>query len=528
MKYVTFDPRISLGIWITLAVAAVLLLGLYAVTSRRRLAGQRWLVVILLISLVLAIPMIVLLNPTWVERVPPPAGKPGLVVLLDRSASMATIDGEVRESRYEIAAKTACRLAEQLESQYDVQFKIFDQASAPTTADEFSEMMPEGPLTDLASAVRTALEEDRPQGQALVVLSDGIQNVGGPDGLRDAAARANAVATPIFAQVIGGTAEINDLEVKLDLPEEIAFIDQEITTNVRLKQRGNTAAKCRLRVLRDGKLHSENTATLRPNGETVEIVKLREEKPGLFRYEIAVEPLVGEVTDVNNTATLLLRVMDQPVRVLLLEGNPYWDTKFLIRTLAADRLTELVSFVQLTPGRVLERRVVSQTAATAPGKTDGTDKSDSVNSGISESDSSDTQADETSKDSVQAEDAWAIHENTDSLLTSNDSFAPYQIVVLGRDAGVFLTPEVVTRLEKWVSEGNGSLVCYRGAPVSNVSERLATLLPVRWAPARESRFRVQWAESAAPPVGCRRWVTASRFLTCRRWHKSKHPGVLGR
>ena len=59
---------------------------------------------------------------------------------------------------------------------------------------------------------------------------------------------------------------------------------------------------------------------------------------------------------------LLLRVVDQPVRVLLLEGKPYWDTKFLVRTLSADQSIELTSVVQLAEGRLLQRKI----AAAAP------------------------------------------------------------------------------------------------------------------------------------------------------------------
>ena len=60
--------------------------------------------------------------------------------------------------------------------------------------------------------------------------------------------------------------------------------------------------------------------------------------------------LPEEVTAVNNRATLLLRVVDEPVQVLLFEGKPYWDAKFLIRTLAEDRSVELTSIVQIAPG----------------------------------------------------------------------------------------------------------------------------------------------------------------------------------
>ena len=43
--------------------------------------------------------------------------------------------------------------------------------------------------------------------------------------------------------------------------------------------------------------------------------------------------------------------------MLLLEGKPYWDTKFLVRTLSADRSIELTSVVQMAEGRLLQRKI---------------------------------------------------------------------------------------------------------------------------------------------------------------------------
>ena len=36
------------------------------------------------------------------------------------------------------------------------------------------------------------------------------------------------------------------------------------------------------------------------------------------------------------------RVIDTPIRVLVLEGKPYWDTKFLLRELSEDQFLKLV------------------------------------------------------------------------------------------------------------------------------------------------------------------------------------------
>ena len=46
-----------------------------------------------------------------------------------------------------------------------------------------------------------------------------------------------------------------------------------------------------------------------------------------------------------------VQVVDEPIRVLLIEGKPYWDSKFLMRTLASDPAIALDSVVRLTDGK---------------------------------------------------------------------------------------------------------------------------------------------------------------------------------
>ena len=80
------------------------------------------------------------------------------------------------------------------------------------------------------------------------------------------------------------------------------------------------------------------------------------------------------------------------------------------------------------------------------------------------------------------------------MLAGKDGLARYQIVVLGRDADVFLGEDSVSRLREWIVKDGGALVCYRGAPAAQLAQPLARLLPVRWSRSRESRFHVQFTE----------------------------------
>jgi len=64
---------------------------------------------------------------------------------------------------------------------------------------------------------------------------------------------------------------------------------------------------------------------------------------------------------------------------------------------------------------------------------------------------------------------------------------------------------VVGRLRNWIARDGGSLVCYRGSPVAAVSEQLAGMMPVRWSPGNESRFRIRLTDRGQSVD----WLTAA-------------------
>ncbi len=453
----TFDPYIPLALWVPLALAAAGLLTAYALASRGRMLGRRRGAILALMAAAVAVPLVVLLNPTWMDRVPPPPGKPLLSVLVDASASMDVHDAPQLRSRYHEACRIAKSMVTDLGDRYEVRLRSFAAASVPTGIEALEAKKPDGAATDLAAAIDSALDNEQPQGQAVLLLSDGGHNVGGPARLRETTARAKSEATPVFTYTIGGPAEVRDLEVEIQRPQELAFVRQQVPVAVTLRQRGSLSPQATLHLLLEGKEIEKRTARLVPNGSTEQVFNVKQDAAGLFRYEVLADPLPGEVTAANNSSPLLFRVVDQPVRVLLLEGKPYWDTKFLIRSLATDESIELTAVVQLAEGRLLQRKIARK------GKT--------------------------------ADDQWTIEKDAGKFLADGATLKSYQIVILGRNAEVFLSDEALARLTKWLDSDDGSLVCFRGAPSSKISQRLDELMPVRWTASTETRFRAQWTDA---------------------------------
>lgn len=486
---IIFDPLIPLALWFPLALLAGVMLAVYAFGSLRTLAPGRWRGVLGLMTLAVMLPLVVLLNPQWVENLPPPPGKPLLTVLVDRTASMATSDVASEDTaplqtRFAMATDWTNRVAATLGEDIEVRVRTFSDSSAEVPLSALAQQTPDATITDLAATLEGALGEDRPQGQALLLVSDGIDTSAAPGvRLRDVADKAKAFNVPILTRTLGTQQEAQDLELVVGISQELAFVQQRIPVTFQLRYTGNRPAQTQVSLSLHGETIESQDVTLRPGSTGQAIFYVSQPESGLYRYRAEAKPIPGEVTELNNVATLLLRVVDEPVRVLLLEGKPYWDTKFLVRTLSADQSMELVSVVQVAPGRLLERRI---SLASPPKNT--TDGQEAADGEVAEKGANNTIA-------PQAENQWEIHADARSFLADKQRLAGFQIVVLGRNTESFLTDEAVVELRRWVQSGEGSLVCFRGPPTSQISQRLGAMLPVRWSVAGESHYRAEFTET---------------------------------
>jgi hypothetical protein len=461
MNTLNFEPLIPPALWALLALAGLALIVWYGWKRPGTISRRRWAVVLALTAVSLSSVLLILLNPTWIEPVRPPGGKPVLTFMVDATDSMATPDGHGGLTRYRSAVQGVRVLGEKLGGHFEIRVATFAETVKLVDLASLENGEPAGSITDLASAVLGAIEQDRPQGQVVVLLSDGIHNAGGGSGrVIDAARVAKAMACPVYTHTLGGDAAVKDLAVDLRAPQEIAFIGQKVAVPVMLRQRGLAGAEATLILSADGKPLDRRQVRL-TDKETTEVrFEVGQAKPGTYRYEVTVEPLPEEVTRANNTALLVLRVVDRPVRVLLLEGRPYWDGKFLVRSLLADASIELDSVVRVGENRLI-RRTLSRTTTGIPNAP------------------------------VPGQEVWKVLTNVSEVLTETDGLRSYQIIVLGRDTDELLNDEILGGLQNWLSRDGGCLVCYRGQPTSQVNQRMGKMLPIRWAPMAESRFGVR-------------------------------------
>lgn len=502
----TFEPLISSSLWLLLAVTAIGLLAWYASRIPWGMSKFRWAAIIAMMACSSALLFLILLNPIWHERIPPPAGKPRLAIVVDASASMAAADLPNGQTRYQAATEIAKSCAASLADRFEIQTYTFTNTVLASSVDELSKEPPKGQITDLAAAISGSIDPNRSAGQAVLLLSDGNHNaVGGTPRVLAAVSLARAVDAPIFTTTLGTDAEIHDLAIRLYSPQQLSFIGQTVPVTAFVRRRGRAPQAVNVVLEQNGQVISTQQVFVAGDAEQEVQFQVQQDQAGLYRYEAKIEPFEGEVTQVNNYGTFLLRVVDEPIRVLLVEGKPYWDSKFLMRTLSSDSSIELVSVVRVTDGRYLERslkREKKQAAAetgAARQNQKSKDETDEKRDGDAGASSEPT-----------ATESWRVLDNGQDLLANEGTLGKFQILVLGRDSESFLNEKALVNLRNWIASDSGSLVCSRGQPMAQINERLDRMLPIHWGTSHESRFRIaltdrgrdlRWFESGASGAG---------------------------
>ena len=464
MGALTFQPLLPGSAWLILLIACTGAMVWYSLRRPSGISRGRWGLIVALMSGAMTLVLALLLNPTWTRQIDSPMGRPRLTILVDSARSMATPDEADSQTRYMAAVSFAGRLSGT--SDFDVHLMRFDSIARVADSNAMAADKPLERRADLAGAIQAALDADDSQGQAIVMLSDGIQVApGGAAVVLQAARLARSLESPVYTHTFGQTNLQASITIQLRSPQDVALVGQTVPVSAIVTHKGIVGSTTMVTLLRDGTEVDRKQVELDAAGPSQVNFLLRHQNPGIYSYQLYVQPAPAQSDLAGTTADYVLRVVNEPIRILLLEGKPYWDSKFLIRTLSSDPAVALVAVTRISDSRILCRTLSHLSPSTRP--------------------------DGKATDTAGIIDTWKLLSDPKEPLSSLDRLQEYQLVFLGRDVGPFLDDNAIANLQTWVSRQGGSLICFRGDPTDQPDPRLEKLLPVVWAPAAApSRFRV--------------------------------------
>lgn len=206
--------------------------------------------------------------------------------------------------------------------------------------------------TDLATALQKALA-DSPPGQlaGIILLTDGRHNASAR--LEPLAARIATAHVPVCTVLMGGERPPTDAAIaNLEAPETV-FAGDKVCLAADLKMDGLFGRMVNVTLYRaDEAVGSQTVQVPAPQYRTR--VELSDAPPGagLLAYRVQVEGFDDEALRTNNEYPVTVRVTDDQVRLLLIEGRPRWEYRYVKNLFASRDRTVRLQHVLFEPDQV--------------------------------------------------------------------------------------------------------------------------------------------------------------------------------
>lgn len=364
--------------------------------------------------------------------------------------------------------------------------------TAPETA--FGES--DDTASDFAATLETLLAEVPSEELAgVLMLTDGIHN--GDASVEPIARRYGARGVPVGTVLVGSTKAPFDLAIAdISAPESI-FLGDKVRVHATLsatQARGKTA---HVSLLKDGEKVDETRISISDDPFRRDIsLSDAPGTNGLVRYELRIDELEGERFATNNTWKVDVAVSDDRTNVLLVDGFPRWEFRYLRNLFyARDKSVHLQYYLvhpDLIEGIDVTNRLPPASASRPFGEAEA-----------------------------------------GAMPVSPEEWRKFDVVILGDVGPDVLTPAMQTNLAECVTERGSLLVTIAGPRAMPhlypTNSPLAALMPVTWSgesvpdpwKAPENRFALELTQagrvhpimqqSSSPSENEQLWASFPRF-----------------
>ena len=315
-----------------LLIAISLLVGAFIyfvyVRPRTRLTKGTTATLVALRAALLTLMIVLLLRPVVVvSSVIPRSSYVALAV--DDSLSMTLKDMPGGLSRMEATKQTLLTPNSgqpSFLSRLDEKFKtnLYGFSGTLARLKDGNDLFGQGRSSDLAGALAETIK--RSSGMplsAIVVATDGAANV--PSDLEATIRELRARDIAVFTVGVGNTARPMDAElVRVNIPRRV-LVGSKLNIEAFLGLTGYGPTKALVGVKEDGRAIKTEEVDLRGNDTQAVSLEITPTTAGMHRYSVEITPLDGELTVENNKQDSLVEVIEGPLRVLHVEGEPRWE-----------------------------------------------------------------------------------------------------------------------------------------------------------------------------------------------------------
>ncbi|HEY7424871.1 MAG TPA: hypothetical protein VH682_11635, partial [Gemmataceae bacterium] len=233
-------------------------------------------------------------------------------------------------------------LLEKLSQKYDLQYWSFAKEMTQLGVDPVNPQLPEPPNpggahTQAGDAIGRTLEDAAGRQVAGVLLFSDGQNTGGHSPTEAAQACA-AAGTPLFTVPVGSSQRLQDIAIVDLFTTPLVSVNDTARVAVTIESHGFDKRPVKVE-LKDGDKMLDSKDLLLNGSEQQQIeLTFKAEQPGARYLTVHIAPQAEEAEELraNNTDTAFVRVSEEKLKVLYVEGLPRWDFRFLKNAMRRD------------------------------------------------------------------------------------------------------------------------------------------------------------------------------------------------
>lgn len=439
------NPLVPMEYFILLAPAALIAAGWVSWRSTRRIPDW-WRVAVTACRILAVGAVLILLLNLGRRQEQTQTPDASWAIMVDESASMGFADVDAG-SRFQAARRIVENALEQSINRKKIKLYGFTGTLAERDPESLAALTPRGADTRIVESGMNLLLREKTRGSKLmgiVLLSDGRQPVARSPG--PLALRAAAQNIPVFPVVLGGQVPSKDLALKFARRRFVCFAGQPFTFQGELVNHRMGPVSADIFLRDDAGNTLDQTHMLADENQRVPFrFDQTLEKPGYYEYILDTPLRPGESDRANNSVGLGVFVLSERLNVLMLEGEPYWDTKFLSHLLRAQTNISMTAVFRVAKDKFF--KVATGAAMTSS--------------------------------------------DTDVFPGSAEELAKYDLVLLGRGTEYFIDAHRAGLLMDFVKNRGGCLFFARGKSYEGPDSFLGELEPMIWGDPVRSDFTLR-------------------------------------
>ena len=263
------------------------------------------------------------------------------VMQLDTKQRQAIASSSRLDLGKSVLTQSGRQIFESLGESLDVSYHAFGQS--PRLISDNEVMITEDlmgleakePGTSITASLEAVASSGGIPPAGIVLLSDGIDNAKSQRSevvLQNLGVR----GIPVYTVPIGLT-DPDDVSIRNIVMQEVAYSGDKVPVRVQIQSKGYERRTARLAVLLNDRRVSSRIVRF-DGGLQFEEVDFRVDvyEKGAAQIDVIIEPFDDEISTVNNRVSRSVRIVNEKVNVLYIEGNARWEYRYLRAILKRD------------------------------------------------------------------------------------------------------------------------------------------------------------------------------------------------